>query len=443
MWSKAAPGRWSPTGSTDRGPDWCTRVKVAALDPFRGYQRALHAGLPEATVVLDAFHVVRLAQAAIDDVRRRVQHDTLGHRGRKGDPLYGIRRVLLRGAENLTEATYGRLLAGLAAGDPGGQVAAAYIAAQELRHLYAAPDLDRARRRLHRFYVACADPDVPELHRLGRTIAAWEDQLLAYFTTGGVSQRTHRGGQPPHQADQESRLRIPQLRELPAPAATALRRHLAHSHHDTDPRPVTTFYGVEPLCLACSAGLATTQHPRTQRRHRVPRRARIAGLPPIPAALMSSDALQVPSSAESCAFCDYLAGRRPFTVLHRTDFVATLVTREQRGVGHVLVIPIAHRPTLFDLTAAEAPQVMAEVIDAAKAITRAFQPGGVAVWQNNGTPAHQMIPHVHFHVAGTLPGGGTEFGDVPELPVSQTDSIAERLRPFRDDDSEQPPRRSR
>lgn len=170
-----------------RGPDWCRRVKVAALDPFRGYERALRAGLPDATVVLDAFHAVRLAQGAVDDVRRRVQQDTLGHRGRKGDPLYGIRRVLLRGAENLTEKAYGRLLAGLGAGDPGGQVAAAYIAAQELRHLYAAPDLDRARRRLERFYWACADTDVPELHRLGRTISAWEDQLLAHFTTAGVS----------------------------------------------------------------------------------------------------------------------------------------------------------------------------------------------------------------------------------------------------------------
>ena len=170
-----------------RGPDWCRRVKVAALDPFRGYERALRAGLPEATVVPGAFHAVRLAQATIDDVRRRVQQDTLGHRGRKGDPLYGIRRVLLRGAENLTENAFGRLLAGLSTGDPGGQVAAAYIAAQELRHLYGARDLTQARHRLHRFYVACADPGVPELERLGRTISAWEDQLLAHFITAGVS----------------------------------------------------------------------------------------------------------------------------------------------------------------------------------------------------------------------------------------------------------------
>jgi transposase len=170
-----------------RGEDWCARVQVAALDPFRGYERALHAGLPAATVVLDAFHAVRLAQDTIDRVRRRVQQDTHGHRGRKGDPLYGIRRVLLRGAENLTPKAYARLLAGLDAGDPNREVTAAYIACQELRHLYAAPDLDRARRRLHTFYEACARPGVPELERLGRTISAWEQQLLAYFTTGGVS----------------------------------------------------------------------------------------------------------------------------------------------------------------------------------------------------------------------------------------------------------------
>ena len=79
---------------------------------------ALRAGLPDAIVVVDAFHAVRLAQGAIDDVRRRVQQDTLGHRGRKGDPLYGIRRVLLRGAENLTERSYARLLASLDARGP-------------------------------------------------------------------------------------------------------------------------------------------------------------------------------------------------------------------------------------------------------------------------------------------------------------------------------------
>ncbi|HWI01065.1 MAG TPA: transposase [Propionibacteriaceae bacterium] len=65
---------------------WRQSVTVAALDPFRGYATALRTSLPQATRVLDAFHVTRLGFAALDDVRRRVQQDSTGHRGRKHDP---------------------------------------------------------------------------------------------------------------------------------------------------------------------------------------------------------------------------------------------------------------------------------------------------------------------------------------------------------------------
>ncbi len=69
---------------------------VAALDPFRGYATTIATELPDATRVLDAFHVVKLANTALGEVRRRVQQDTLGHRGHAGDPLSRIRRLLLR-----------------------------------------------------------------------------------------------------------------------------------------------------------------------------------------------------------------------------------------------------------------------------------------------------------------------------------------------------------
>ena len=48
----------------------------------------------DATSVLDAFHIVKLVGDAPGEVRRRVQQDTLGHRGRKGDSLYQIRLLL-------------------------------------------------------------------------------------------------------------------------------------------------------------------------------------------------------------------------------------------------------------------------------------------------------------------------------------------------------------
>lgn len=167
---------------------WRAEVTVAALDPFRGYATALRTSLPAATRVLDAFHVTRLGFAAVDDVRRRVQHETTGHRGRKDDPLYAIRRILRRGHENLTDKAWQRLLAGLDAGDVDEQIGVTWIAAQDLRLIYKrSRDRADAEQRLHRWLVHCAYSEVPELHRLARTIDAWREEFLAYFDTGGVS----------------------------------------------------------------------------------------------------------------------------------------------------------------------------------------------------------------------------------------------------------------
>lgn len=132
---------------------------------------------------------------------------------------------------------------------------------------------------------------------------------------------------------------------------------------------------------------------------------------------------------EPCSFCEYLDGRRPYTILCRDEVSATLVTWEQRGRGHVLVIPVAHRVTVLELTPAERSALMDGVAAATAAIVGAYDPDGVAVWQNNGVPANQTVPHVHFHVAGTLPGGGTIWGDVERLPIERTDEIGARLLP--------------
>lgn len=160
---------------------------MAALDPFRGYATALRSSLPQATRVLDAFHVVRLGLDALDQVRRRVQQETLARREHAGDPLFGIRRLLSRGHDHHTEKSWARMLSGLDAGDDRQQVGRAWIAAQELRLLYREPSRDRAERRLLRWFTAIAEHEIPELVRLARTLDAWRPELLAYFDTGGVS----------------------------------------------------------------------------------------------------------------------------------------------------------------------------------------------------------------------------------------------------------------
>ncbi|MBA3983061.1 MAG: transposase [Acidimicrobiia bacterium] len=55
---------------------------MAAIDAFHGCATALGDVLPGATLVIDHFHAIRLASECVNDVRRRVQQDSLGHRGR-------------------------------------------------------------------------------------------------------------------------------------------------------------------------------------------------------------------------------------------------------------------------------------------------------------------------------------------------------------------------
>lgn len=142
--------------------------------------------------------------------------------------------------------------------------------------------------------------------------------------------------------------------------------------------------------------------------------------------MTDSSSLDIPPP-HPCAFCDYLTGKRPYTVLWREPGVAVLVTREQRGISHLLVIPSEHRSSILDVRPEEASALMLAIRDAAQTIADSDESEGLSIWQNNGRPAHQAIPHLHFHVAGTLPGGGTNFGEVPELTVRETDEIARRL----------------
>jgi histidine triad (HIT) family protein len=144
---------------------------------------------------------------------------------------------------------------------------------------------------------------------------------------------------------------------------------------------------------------------------------------------VTRDHLEKPDSDPArCAFCAYVAGRRPYAIVQRSDLVAVMVTREPRGYPHALVTTVRHCPTILDLIDAEARELFIAAREVARAIDNAFARPGIAVWQNNGVAAHQAIGHIHIHVAGTLDGGGTTWGPVEEQPLADAERIATRLR---------------
>jgi transposase len=106
--------RWT----TNADPGWLAGIEVVATDLAESFRAGLSPHLDHATRVADPFHVVRVGNRCVDQVRRRVQNETLGHRGRKSDPLYRIRKLLLAGHERLDERGHDRMLLGLRVGDP-------------------------------------------------------------------------------------------------------------------------------------------------------------------------------------------------------------------------------------------------------------------------------------------------------------------------------------
>ncbi len=167
-----------------RPESWLEGVHTVAIDPHRGYANGVAEHLAHATLVVDPFHVIRLANMAIDDVRRRVQQDELGHRGRKGDPLYGIRRLLLRANEHLSDHARDRMQAGLAVGDPLDEVLDAWLAKEALRSMYSADTMAEAARRFDAFVREARSSSVPELHRLAKTMLRWRIEVLAHHRSG-------------------------------------------------------------------------------------------------------------------------------------------------------------------------------------------------------------------------------------------------------------------
>ena len=174
-WLRARPKAWRD------GIEWAT------LDLSGPYRLVFDTMLPDAGQIADPFHLIKLANQALDECRRRVQNDTLGHRGHKSDPLYRCRRLLTKADERLDTTGRDKLLGLLEAGDPRGEVRMAWHAKEVVRSTYDHTDAVLAAEFVERLGHDLQDQSCPiEIRRLGRTLLRWKTQItnwhLAHVT---------------------------------------------------------------------------------------------------------------------------------------------------------------------------------------------------------------------------------------------------------------------
>ena len=171
-----------------QSPAWRDRIRYVAIDMCTVFVAAIRRYLPHATIVVDHFHVVKLANDTVAEVRRRIATQLRGRRGRKTDPEYTVRNLLRRNREDLSDTAFAKLWNTLVDLDgPGLTILTTWIAKEELRRLLAlagtGADRSVISHRLYRFYTWCADAAVPELERLARTIQTWWPAIEAFLHT--------------------------------------------------------------------------------------------------------------------------------------------------------------------------------------------------------------------------------------------------------------------
>jgi transposase len=167
----------------DQPDSWRDGIDWGVLDMSGPYRKVYNDSLPDTVQVADPFHVVKHASTKLDECRRRVQNETLGHRGHKGDPLYRARRLLTKAHENLDERGEAKLMGLLEAGDPKGEVRMCWHAKETVRALYTIVDPAAADAFLGELIDDMADRSMPvEVRSLAGTLRRWRTQIVAWHT---------------------------------------------------------------------------------------------------------------------------------------------------------------------------------------------------------------------------------------------------------------------
>lgn len=175
LWVGKGRGKEALEGFWERLRRSGTRIEAVACDMSGAYWSAINEHLPGATLVFDHFHIIKLANEKIDEIRRGLQR-TLELAGQKF--IKGTRYLLLYGRENLPPEKRPKLEEALAYNEP---LSKAYYLKEELRQLWSLPGKHAAQEHLQQWVLKAYATGVQPLKKLANTLMNHARQILSYF----------------------------------------------------------------------------------------------------------------------------------------------------------------------------------------------------------------------------------------------------------------------
>lgn len=154
------------------------KVKAVAIDMSQAYTKAVRENLPNAVLVYDHFHILKLYNEKLTDLRRELYREVTDVLQRK--VLKGVRWLLLKNPENLDpkKRERERLDEALELNAP---LFVAYYLKDQLRLLWSQPDKRTARQFLTGWIELAELTGIRVLKSMARTLAAHREGILAWY----------------------------------------------------------------------------------------------------------------------------------------------------------------------------------------------------------------------------------------------------------------------
>ena len=174
LWAKPGRGKAALRGFWRRLRVAQTHIQAVATDMSAAYWSAVLEHLPDAVLVFDKFHVIKLMNERLDDLRREMVREAEGSLKLQ---IKGTRFLLLRNPENLTADQIPRLDEALRLNEP---LLLGWYLKEELRELWSQTSRKRMAAFLNDWCDKAGHSGIGQMLKMAKTLRTHASGILAY-----------------------------------------------------------------------------------------------------------------------------------------------------------------------------------------------------------------------------------------------------------------------
>ena len=174
LWAKPGRGGAALRGFWRRLRLAKAKIRAVATDMSAAYWSAVLDHLPDAALVFDKFHVIKLMNERLDDLRRQMVREAEGPLKLR---IKGTRFLLLRNPENLQEDQIPKLERALQLNEP---LLLGWYLKEELRELWNQPSRQKMEAFLKDWCQKADQTAIGQLMKMAKTLRTHATGILAY-----------------------------------------------------------------------------------------------------------------------------------------------------------------------------------------------------------------------------------------------------------------------